>query len=157
MNVKSLYSSQDIRDKIRELFSIEYSNRRRVACVAYIGKDCLDYIPYASGVEIYCWPQVGSTNPIGLNRLITSGANVFFIDKLHTKVYWTDGIGVLVTSANLSKNALDGGSLHEFGVYFDDSKQVSMAKKNDPVAANKIDPVSTKKYQKLSISLTSGS
>jgi len=32
-----------------------------------------------------------------------------------------------------------------------------MAKINDPVAANKIDPVSTKKYQELSVFLTSGS
>lgn len=126
MDVKSLYSSEEIREKIRELFSIEHSKRRRVACVAYIGEDCLDYIQYAKGVEIYCWPQVGSTNPIGLNRLITSGANVFFVDNLHAKIYWTEGVGVLVTSANLSKNALAGERLHEFGVYFDDSKQVDI-------------------------------
>jgi len=36
-------------------------------------------------------------------------------------------------------------------------EEVSMAKINDPVAANKIDPVNTKKYQELSVFLTSGS
>jgi hypothetical protein len=34
---------------------------------------------------------------------------------------------------------------------------LSMANRNDPVAANKIDPVSTKKYQELSFYFTWGS
>jgi hypothetical protein len=51
-----------------------------------------------------------------LRRLKRRGVDIFFVDALHMKVYWTQGIGALVTSANLSKNALGSGNLKEVGV-----------------------------------------
>jgi hypothetical protein len=39
-----------------------------------------------------------------------------FADSLHMKVYWAEDRGAVVTSANLSTNALGAGSLKEFGV-----------------------------------------
>jgi len=48
--------------------------------------------------------------------LISLGANLQFADRLHMKVYWSEGSGVVVTSANLSTNALGVGDLKEAGV-----------------------------------------
>lgn len=123
---QTLYTSSDLRKSIRSLFIEKHKNKRRVVCVAYIGADCMDFIPYAKNLEVYCWPQAGGTNPIGLNRLLKAGAKVFFIDGLHTKVYWTDGVGAVVTSANLSRNALEEGNLLELGIYLEDSSLVNI-------------------------------
>lgn len=68
------------------------------------------YIRNPKGVEILCWPKAGSTNPDALRDLINRGAIVKFVDDLHMKVYWSKK-GVVVTSANLSTNALGSGSL----------------------------------------------
>jgi len=41
---------------------------------------------------------------------------VFFADALHMKVYWSENKGTVITSANLSTNALGSGNLKEVGV-----------------------------------------
>lgn len=131
--VKVLYSSKAIREAIRELFAKRHGKRRRVACVAFIGADCMDFIPFADGLQVYCWPQPGGTNSDGLNRLLSGGATLRFEDGMHSKVYWTEGVGCVVTSANLSRNALGDGGLAETGVFFPDSASVDI----DQVIAQK--------------------
>jgi hypothetical protein len=131
--MKILYTSKAIREAIRDLFAKKHSKRRRVACVAFIGADCMDFIPFADGLQVYCWPQPGGTNSDGLNRLLSAGAKLRFADGLHSKVYWTDGVGCVVTSANLSRNALGDGGLAETGVFFPDSASVDI----DQVIAQK--------------------
>lgn len=93
----------------------------------------MDFIPFASGLEVYCWPRPGGTNSDGLNRLLGAGANLRFADGFHSKVYWTEGVGCVVTSANLSRNALGDGGLAETGVFFPDSEDVDI----DQVIAQK--------------------
>lgn len=44
------------------------------------------------------------------------GVKVFFVDSLHMKWYWTEDKGAVLTSANLSTNALGAGDLKEIGV-----------------------------------------
>ena len=126
MKIEPLYAANDLRKGIRSLYLKKHNKCRRVACVAFIGADCLDYIPFAEGLEVYCWPKARGTNPQGLIRLIDAGAIVSFIDRLHTKVYWTEGIGTIVTSANLSQNALEEGNLLELGIHFDDSSIIDI-------------------------------
>jgi hypothetical protein len=41
---------------------------------------------------------------------------VFFVSNLHAKVYWAEGRGCIVGSANLSQNGLGEGGLHEVAV-----------------------------------------
>jgi hypothetical protein len=45
---------------------------------------------------------------------------VYFCDKLHTKLYWAEGGGLIIGSANLSRNALGNTGQHELAVYIDD-------------------------------------
>lgn len=113
--MKVLYTSQSIRNAIVELMSP--GNARRVAIVAFVGADARAYIPRPRGVEIVCWPKAGGTNPLELRRLKKLGAKIRFCDGLHMKVYWASGRGCVVTSANLSMNALGAGGLKEVGVF----------------------------------------
>ncbi len=61
-------------------------------------------LPDYSDVEIYCWPQAGATDPNALARLREPkyGARIFLCDGLHMKLYWVEGVGSVITSANLS-------------------------------------------------------
>jgi len=112
-----LYDSKQIRAKIHSLFSSEHANRRRVIVVAYVGQDACDFISSPKGVEIYCWPLAGATNPNGIAALQAKGAKIHFASGLHSKVYWVKGVGGLITSANLSSNALARGIQREAGVF----------------------------------------
>jgi hypothetical protein len=51
---------------------------------------------------------------------------VFVVDRLHAKLYWVEGVGYVVASANLSTNALGGVGLHEVGVFVDKANQVDI-------------------------------
>lgn len=104
------------------MFSLRNNSRRRIIVVAYVGKDYKKYIPYPKGVKIYCWPQAGGTNPYAVRQLIDDGAEVKFVDKLHTKLFWVEGIGAVITSANLTNNALSSGGLTEFGIFVDSNE-----------------------------------
>src|SRR5688572_18776610 len=108
-----LYSAHSTRNAIRRLTAAKHAKRRRVFCVAFVGADCLDFIENARGLTVYCWPQPGGTSSDGINRLLGKGAKVRFMDKLHSKVYWTEGVGCLIASANLSRSALGDGGLVE--------------------------------------------
>lgn len=114
---KILYESNKIQREIIRRFST--SRKRRVAIV---GEDAQAYLPHPNGIELVCWPQAGGTNPDALRRLIKLGVEVLFVDGLHMKLYWTQDRGAIVTSANLSTNALGAGNLKEIGVLLDSGK-----------------------------------
>ena len=109
-----LYSSGEVRQAVVKLF--ESSKGRRVAISAFVGNGAEVYLGKTELLEIYCWPKPGSTNPNTLRKLIKKGAGVFFSDALHMKVYWTEDQGAIITSANLSTNALGSGNLKEIGI-----------------------------------------
>ncbi len=125
VGAEPLYTSAEIRGRIRRLFAPEHRRRRRIICVAYIGADCLDYIPLARGVKIYCSPQPGATIATGLDRLLAAGADLYFIDGLHAKLYWTEGVGAVVGSPNLSANALGDDGLIEFALAIPDAERIN--------------------------------
>ena len=110
-----LYTSTEVRKRIIELFAS--SKGRRVAITAFVGKGAEAYLPKPDGLELVCWPKAGGTNPHILRKLIKRGVQVSFVDSLHMKVYWTADKGAIVTSANLSTNALGAGNLQEFGIF----------------------------------------
>jgi len=87
-----------------------------VAIAAFVGDGAEAYLPNPSGLELYSWPKPGSTDPDTLVDLIERGATVYFVDGLHMKVYYCESVGAVVTSANLSTNALGAGNLLEAGV-----------------------------------------
>lgn len=109
-----LYTSADVRRTIIDIFRA--SKGRRVAITAFVGSGAEAYLPKPEGMELVCWPAAGGTNPIAIRQLIKRGVQVEFADKLHMKVYWTEDKGAVVTSANLSTNALGSGNLQEIGV-----------------------------------------
>jgi hypothetical protein len=112
--MKALLRSSEIRAEIIKLFSSK--NTRRVAVVAFVGDGAEAYLPNPKGLELICWPRAGGTNPNALRRLMKRGANISFVDALHMKLYWSASDGAIVTSANLSTNALGAGNLKEIGV-----------------------------------------
>lgn len=114
-----LRHSHAIRSRLRQLFSESTRGRRRVIIVAYVGRDAPRILPDYADVELYCWRQPGATDPNALARLCEPdhGARIFLCDGLHMKLYWVDGIGSIITSANLSNRALGERTLHEFGVF----------------------------------------
>jgi len=113
MDIKTLYSSKEIRVAIREIFGVK--NQRRVAIAAFVGDEANAYLPYPDGIELYCWPKAGGTNPNAIRVLQTRGVKVKFSDSMHMKLYWSKK-GVVITSANLSTFALGSGGLKEIGV-----------------------------------------
>lgn len=102
MNIKILSSSKEIKAAIRDIFSIK--NQRRVAVTAFVGDEANAYLSYPQGIELYCWPKAGGTNPAAISDLQTRGVKVYFSDSLHMKLYWSKK-GVIITSANLSTNS----------------------------------------------------
>jgi hypothetical protein len=116
---KVLYKSAAIKNKINELFDAPNKSDRRVALVAYIGKDYADYLPSPDGIYVVCNPTPGATSVIAVDGLRQAGALVRFSDKLHMKVYWSEARGCVITSANLSKNAFGVRGLKEAGVWLE--------------------------------------
>lgn len=109
-----LYTSTQVRREIKRLFT--ESKGRRVVISAFVGGDAHVYLPRPEGIELICWPKAGGTNPDAIRDLIARGVKVFFADAVHMKIYWTSDKGAIVTSANLSTNALGEGGLKEVGV-----------------------------------------
>lgn len=113
-----LRSSNEIKRRLGDLFS---GAGQKWAIVGFVGYNALDHLPSGvSDLSVVCWPKAGGTNPDGVRRLIDRGVTVYFCDRLHQKIYWRKGGGLIIGSANLSDNALGEGGLHEFGVYCDD-------------------------------------
>lgn len=112
--MKILYNSRQIRNTIRRIFS--KGKGRRVALAAFVGEDAPAFLPNPKGIELVCWPNGAGTNPDAIRKLRKLKVKVMFSPRMHTKLYWAQGVGAIVTSANLSKNALGEGNLHELGV-----------------------------------------
>jgi phosphatidylserine/phosphatidylglycerophosphate/cardiolipin synthase-like enzyme len=110
------YTSGELRLRIRKLFEIPKAAGRRVVIVAYIGVDYATFLPNPKGTEIVCSPTPGATSAEAVQKLIEAGARVWFSDRLHMKVYFAQKIGCLITSANLSDNALGMNGLKEMGI-----------------------------------------
>jgi phosphatidylserine/phosphatidylglycerophosphate/cardiolipin synthase-like enzyme len=118
-----LCNSAKISARIRKLFEAPSSSDRRVVLVAYIGRNYAQFLPNVRGIEIVCSPTAGATSGFAVSELMASGAVMKFSDQLHMKVYWSAERGCLITSANLSANALQRGKLKEVGVFLN-SKDV---------------------------------
>lgn len=114
MAVEMLYTGESVRRAIRDLFRT--GRGRRVAVSAFVGSGAETYLPRPAGIELYCWPSPGGTNPAAIRNLIKRDVDVHFADRLHAKVYWAAGRGAVITSANLSTNAFGRGELREVGV-----------------------------------------
>lgn len=84
---KVLYTSADVRQTLIRLFAD--SRKRRVAISAFVGDGAEAYLPKPKGLELYCWPKESGTNPETLRRRKRRGADIFFADALHMKVYWS--------------------------------------------------------------------
>jgi len=107
---------------------------RRVIAVAFVGADALRFLPSPEGIEIYCWPKAGGTNPHAIEQLQQAGAIVYFVERLHMKIYASDGGGTVLGSANLTNNALGESGLLECGVYIDNGViDISQVLKNLPI------------------------
>lgn len=114
--IELLYTSSDVRKAVVKLF--RYSSGRRVAISAFVGKGAETFLPKPEGIELICWPKEGGTNPDVIRDLIKRGVIVKFADSLHMKLYWSEDQGAVITSANLSDNALGSGDLKEVGIKF---------------------------------------
>jgi hypothetical protein len=112
-----LYKSSEIHARIKSIFSKPHKNDRRLALVAYVGKDGDSYLPSPKGLCVICSPTAGATNPDALRRLLQNEAIVKFSDALHMKVYWSRQRGAIITSANASSNALGKSGLKEAGIW----------------------------------------
>jgi predicted aspartyl protease len=151
--IKILYKSSEVRSEIINMFSS--SKGRKVAITAFVGEGAEAYLPKPKKIQLICWPKAGGTNPYALRQLIKIGVKVFFVDSLHIKLYWTEDAGAILTSANLSTNALGSGNLKEMGILMsstdvDIDKIISFLKprKASPLELLKLDRQS-KIYHKI--------
>ncbi|MGD0072460.1 MAG: phospholipase D-like domain-containing protein [Candidatus Bathyarchaeia archaeon] len=138
-----LYTSGEVREAIVNLF--EAASGRKVAISAFVGDGADAYLGKVSGLELICWPKSGGTNPHALRRLISKGAKISFSDSLHMKVYWAENQSAVITSANLSTNALGSGNLKEIGVLLK-AQDVDIQRVIDSL---KTRPVTEKEIRKL--------
>lgn len=146
MQCEYLKNSVEIKEKLQFLFK---SKCRKVAIVAFVGSNAIEYIPNKDNLTIYCWPHPGATSPNALRQLLQKGVKVFFSDNMHKKIYWAQGRGTIIASANLTDNALSGDVLQESGVFissndFDIDKEISNLKNIRPAKNEEIDQLERK-------------
>lgn len=91
-------------------------NDRRVAISAFVGDGADAFLRSPKGILLVCWPNPTGTNPKAVRDLLRKGVDVRFSDSLHMKVYWSNRRGAIITSANLSTNAMGAGGLREVGI-----------------------------------------
>ena len=120
-----LENSSKIHSKLKELFSKDTRHLRRYILVAYVGEKAENLLDFEN-VNLYCWPQIGATNPYALAQLKEKGAEIYLVDNLHMKVYWVENRGAIITSANLSRNALKFRGPYEIGIFLEDSKAIKI-------------------------------
>ncbi len=142
---KVIYKSAEIRREIGRLFAA--SKGRRVAVTAFVGEGAEAYLRKPSGLELYCWPKAGGTNPNALRKLIGLGVRAHFSDSLHMKVYWTEDCGAVITSANLSTNALGSGDLKEVGVRLK-SKEVDIDRIIRSIRPRAVEPAELRELER---------
>ncbi|MEK8028842.1 phospholipase D-like domain-containing protein [Pseudaquabacterium rugosum] len=117
--MKYLTSSKSIKEELHKLFS---NKGKKLAIVAFVGSKPTTLLPDGiNNLHVICWPLAGGTHPDGIRQLISAGIKVSFCDDMHIKLFYREGAGVIIGSANLSTNALNGGQ-HEFCVFIDDEK-----------------------------------
>jgi hypothetical protein len=104
-----------IRAAISELLSDPTDER--IIAVGFVGDDASSHLRNAAGIQVFCWPKAGGTNPHGVQDLLDAGCSVSFVDRLHAKVYWSLRRGSIVGSANLSSNALGESGLREYMIF----------------------------------------
>jgi len=121
-----LYSADEIHSALELIF--DDPSRRRVVVVAFVGRDAADLLPHPRGVELYCWPEPGATSAEGVRRLLARGTMVKFVDRVHAKVFWCEGRGAIVGSANLSTNGMTAEGLREAGVLVEDGEGFDIGK-----------------------------
>lgn len=115
---KVLYNSKQISSELKKLY-LE-PKTKKIVLSAFIGKGANTYIPFdTKNLTIYCWPKAGVTNPYVIEEYLQNGVNVYFVEKLHMKLYFAEGKGCIIASANLTDNALGGSGLFEVGLYDD--------------------------------------
>ena len=146
MQCEYLKNSVEIKEKLQFLFN---SNCRKVAVVAFVGSNAIEYLPNKDNLTIYCWPHPGVTSPNGIRQLLQKGVKIFFSDNMHKKIYWAQGRGTIIASANLTDNALSGDVLQESGVFissndFDIDKEISNLKNIRPAKNEEIDQLEHK-------------
>src|ERR1700677_1929169 len=107
--MRALYNSNEIRRAVRATFGT--GSGRRVAVVAFVGTGAEAYIPKPKGLELYCWPSPSGTSAKAIRTLQRLGVTVYFVPRMHMKVYWSAKRGVIIASANLSTNAYGQGDL----------------------------------------------
>ena len=112
--MKPLLTSSDIRNAIRAVLADP--DDHRIIAVGFVGAQPLEWLPSPKGIELYCWPRAGATQPGGIDKLLAAGVRVHFVDRLHTKIYWGHNTGAVIGSANLSHNALGDDGLIEAGM-----------------------------------------
>jgi hypothetical protein len=110
-----LSTNRQIREKIR--WVLGDPRDERIVLVAFVGANPLRFLKHPKGIKLYCWLTVPGTNPKGLWALRGEGVELFAVDKLHTKLYWSRKRGAVLGSANLSERALNDGSQFELAVY----------------------------------------
>lgn len=88
----------------------------RIVAVAFVGSNPLPWISAPKGLQLYCWPRPGATHPDGIRALLRAGVQVYFVPRLHAKIYWSRQNGAVLGSANLSHSALGDDGLHEAAV-----------------------------------------
>ena len=120
--MKILLNSDEIREAIRDI------QPQKIA-VAYIGIDFEDFIDTSVLQSIIISPTLGS-NPEAIGNIASqiNWENVSFLDNLHSKIYIGENSAV-ITSANLSANALSNKRLFESGVLISDKESVEIIKK----------------------------
>ncbi len=110
-----LATSQQISDKIRWVLGDTHDER--IALVAFVGHDAAKFLDNPKGIQLYCWLKIPGTNPNGLRSLLNKGVDLFAVNNLHMKLYWSWKRGAVLGSANLSENALENGVQLELAVY----------------------------------------
>jgi hypothetical protein len=122
-----LYTSGAIHTRIKKLLTSPPHNDKRVGIVAFISSDVKVFLPSPKGILIIYNPNPVATSNDAITYLRNKGADVRFSNSLHMKVYYSKIRGCIITSANLSNNALGSGNLKEIGVYFN-SNEVNISR-----------------------------
>jgi len=112
-----LYTQADVSREVKKLFGS--TENRRVAISAFVGDGADALLPRPRGIHLVCWPKPGGTNPGMLRELWKNGVRIEFSNRLHMKVYWAENGAAIITSANLSSNALGQQNLKEVGIKID--------------------------------------
>lgn len=119
--VDVLIGNAAIREAIQTI--MRPRDARKVVVVAFVGTGATSYIlgsaRQATRLQVICWDKEGCTSPEEIRLLRQRGAAVRFAQNLHMKLYWAQGHGAVIGSANLSNNGLGDGGLHELAVRVD--------------------------------------